>query len=639
MAESAIIGCRVKIVFAGKKMLGLVLATSEKSDYEESKIRSVLSVHDDTALIAADDIKLATWMAQYYFCSLGEALFAMIPSAKREKAMDSLWDIKLDSNDSTLIKKNDIVFSQEQQDAIDTLKQSQGGNFYLYGITGSGKTMVYLELVKKILAENKSVIYLVPEISLVHQSLEQIQHYFHKDPQTQIKLAVLHSHLTPSQRLKEWRRIQKGEANVIVGPRSAIFAPVQNLGAVIIDEEHENSYKSGQVPRYGARQVAMKKLSYHPHSFLLLGSATPSLEAWHYMHAGDLQCLRLQKRIGNARLAVPTIVNMQGSKEVLSPLLKQRLLDIVAEKQQAILFLNRRGYSYYYHCKSCGYEVQCKNCSIALTYHHEKQLMLCHYCGYSCPTPTFCPECQSYDMHYSGMGIEFVEQEVKRLLGAEHVARLDTDVAKDKKQVVLTIKKFKEKEILVLLGTQMIAKGLNFPGVKLVGLIMADASLNLPDFRASERTFSLIQQISGRAGRYRDDGEVILQTYKPDSPIIKWAVDYDNTAFYEEEIASRKELFYPPYVRLFRLVMRGPHEEKVKHEIDTLAHYLGQWDVQYLGPVQCPIAKIANSFRYHILIKSQDFRKTHQTISHLLSLYKTPANYYLEIDIDPNSTM
>ncbi len=641
--DESLIGCRVKVVFSGREMNAIVINSQESSSYDVSKVLDIKKVQDEIPLLNAHQIALGQWMAKYYFCQEGEALFGMIPSAKEERKSDPTWALN-PSQIETFLKPQKWELTPPQQKVLTQMLTDSSRWYYLYGVTGSGKTTVYLEFIRHLLKEKKSVIYLVPEITLCYQLIQQIRdHFSDLGEDSSLSLAVLHSGLSPSQRLKEWRRIQQEESIFVIGARSAVFAPVNNLGAIIIDEEHETSYKSGNTPRYHARQVAMQRLQKESKSenegYLLLGSATPSVEAYLFMNQGTLTRLNLRERVGEGRIPRSTIVSMQGEKRSLSPLLQERLLAVTKEKKQALLFLNRRGYSYYYHCESCGYEMLCHQCSIALTYHKRENKMLCHYCGYAAVPVEVCPECHSYAMRYSGVGIEQVEEEVKRVIPEDQVRRLDTDTAKDKKYLKETLESFRTGKISVLLGTQMIAKGLNFPQVKLVGLILADSALNLPDFRAAERAFSLIQQVSGRAGRYRDDGEVIVQTFNPESSTIQRAVEYKNDDFYAEEAILRQQLDYPPFVRLFRLVLRGKSESKVVEEIEKVTQILTGLNETPLGPVQCPFSKISGNFRYHLLLKSKNFNQTHARIGTLFKEYRAPQGYYLEIDVDPLSIL
>ena len=432
----------------------------------------------------------------------------MLPGAKREKDLPPLG---LGGEED--ITRKAVTLSDEQQEALDAVTQGSDSYCYLYGITGSGKTEVFLRTAEDVLAKGKSVIFLVPEIALTHQMIDDISGRFDTKP------AVLHSHLTPSQKLKEWRRIQSGEARIVLGARSAVFAPVKDLGLIILDEEHETSYKSGSTPRYHGRQVAMKRCLMAG-AKLLMGSATPSVEAWSMMEKGSFKKLVLKQRPAGGGLPEIRVVDLKGSKSLLSQDLIRTMESVLQEKKQVILFLNRRGHSYYFHCRSCGYEMKCRQCSIPLTFHKNRNRMVCHYCGYQSAPLTQCPDCSSMDVGYAGFGTEQVEEQVAAVFPQARMARLDTDSVRKKGVLQETISSFKRGDIDILLGTQMVAKGLNFPGVKLVGIVLADTGLSLPDFRAAERSFSLITQVAGRAGRYRNDGLVLIQTMRPDNHAV-----------------------------------------------------------------------------------------------------------------------
>jgi primosomal protein N' (replication factor Y) len=418
-----------------------------------------------------------------------------------------------------------------------------------------------------------------------------------------------------------------------------VFAPFENLGLIILDEEHENSYKSGNTPRYHARQVAQRRCQQEG-ATLVMGSATPSLEAYSLMLDGNqVGALRLTKRVAGGSMPRVEVVNLAFEKSLVSSALKQGIKQTLGKGKQVILFLNRRGFSYFFHCNSCGYELHCPHCSVALTYHKKSEQMVCHYCGYRTAPMRVCPECRSVDVTYSGFGTEMVEQEIRTLFPKARVERLDTDSAREKGHVQKTLSEFRQGSIDILLGTQMVAKGLNFPKVELVGIVLADSGMNIPDFRSQERTFSLLVQVSGRAGRYNDQGKVIIQTFHPDNPAIQYALGGDVVRFYNEELVVRKETGFPPYSRLINLVLRGRNQKKVEEETRKLEALLqaasAHIKAEVLAAGECPLEMIASNYRFHILVSGKDGSSAHHLVSTVLASYTPPSAVYLEVDLDP----
>jgi primosomal protein N' (replication factor Y) len=551
----------------------------------------------------------------------------MLPGGKRESR-----DIGSSADGDEIQRIGQLT--PEQQEALKALNSSRDGWFYLYGITGSGKTEVFLKTAENTLAAGRDVIYLVPEIALSHHLVEGLRQRFPG------LVAVIHSGLTPSRRLAEWRRIQSGEARFVLGARSAVFAPVKKLGLIIIDEEHEGSYKSGATPRYHARQLAMHRCRENS-GRLLMGSATPSVEAWNLMSTGKLERLELSGRPAGGAAPAVKIVDLKKEKGLFSRTLVRAMSRVLGEGRQVLLFLNRRGFSYQYSCRSCGEEILCRHCSVPLTYHKSRSTMVCHYCGYRTAPPSVCPECGSLEMQAAGFGTERVEEEISRLFPEKRVVRLDTDSAGKKGVLETTLREFRNGEIDILLGTQMVAKGLNAPGVKLAGVLSADTSLNLPDFRASERTFALIVQVAGRAGRFLPDGEVIVQTFRPDAPAIRMAAENRIDEFYRYETEQRHLLGFPPFSRLFRIVVRGREENRIRNYLDSLAAALGaggeNWEL--LGPAECPIGRISGQYRRHLLLRSSRFDCTHSALNRVLRSHPPSYGIRIEVDIDPVSLL
>ncbi len=618
-------GRRVSAPFGRRELTGWIIGHSSSLPEGVKEGKPVTRIVDDEPLFGEAGLKLAGWIRDFYLCTLGEALGVMLPGGRKEKDLPPLGI----NTDEDIREDSKIVLSSEQEKALKEILERKDDFYYLHGITGSGKTEVFLHVAEDVLKKGSTVLYLVPEISLTHQLVDSLTSRF------STPIAVLHSHLTPSQRLKEWRRIQSGEARLVIGARSAVFAPLDNLGLIILDEEHENSYKSGSTPRYHGRQIAMKRCKQE-NAILLMGSATPSVEAWHLMDKGVVRELKLTTRPAGGSLPAIRIVNMKSSKSLLSHELILSMERVLKEKKQVILFLNRRGHSYFFHCKSCGFEMQCRQCSIPLTYHKNRNRMICHYCGYQEPPLTLCPSCGSMDVGYAGFGTEHVEEEVSRFFPDARIARLDTDAVKKKGVLQDTISSFRNREIDILLGTQMVAKGLNFPGVSLVGIVLADTGLSLPDFRAGERTFSLIVQVAGRAGRYSDDGEVLIQTFQPENPAIALAASGEWENFYHYEREARDALGFPPFSRLIRIVHRGKQMKKPLESLEMLTDRFRQAGIKdVMGPAECPLGVIAGNFRFHTLIRSRNFSVEHNLIQRVLLDTPVSSGVYREIDVDP----
>jgi len=453
-------------------------------------------------------------------------------------------------------------------------------------------------------------------------------------------IAVLHSGLTPSQKLKQWRSIQTGNAKIVLGARSAVFAPVKKLGLIIIDEEHESSYKSGSTPRYHARQVAMHRIKTAKGK-LIMGSATPSVEAYHLMTENILEKCELPEIAAGGTFAPVKVIEMRGENSAISSYLAEKIREVTSRKGQVILFLNRRGFFYYYHCLYCNHEFKCKYCSVSLTYHKERNKLVCHYCGYSETPSRICPSCGSSEVGYSGFGTEKLESDINKIFPYLKSQRLDKDSIKKSSSVKEIFNKFKNGEIDLLLGTQIIAKGLNFPGVKLIGIIMADTTLQLPDFRSAEKTYSLITQVAGRTGRFSKDGEVVIQTYRPDNYSIKFAAQRKHTEFYKAELENRKAMNFPPFSRVIRVIFRSKESEKVLSAANDfyniIVQYKGNFDI--FGPAECPLVVIAGNNRYHILIISKDIKSSHIAVRKSIEKIKTISGVYIEIDVDPVSLM
>ncbi|MDR3312075.1 MAG: primosomal protein N', partial [Spirochaetaceae bacterium] len=561
-AEQAAVGKRVEVPFGSRRMTGFITALHDglpPGTPAPGKIKNVRRVVDIEPIFTQGTVELARWVAEYYLCAIGEALSAMIPSGRRETGEGGF------PLDDDLSGEQARMLSDEQDRIVHDITGTVGGKegiHYVYGPTGTGKTEVFLYIAQAVLAAGKGVIYLVPEIGLTGQVIRAVTKRFGNT------VAALHSGMTGSERLREWRRILRREARVVIGARSAVFAPVPDLGLIIIDEEHDGSYKSGSTPRYHARQVALRRyrgIAGEAAFPVVMGSATPSVEAWHLMNTSVITRHSLTRRLAGGKESAIEVVNLSKTGTAsgcISPRLREEIDGALAEKRQTILFLNRRGYTHFFRCLTCGFEFKCKNCSVALTYHKAEGLLKCHYCGWTAAPPSTCPECNSLDVGYTGIGTEYIEQEVRDKFPAARIDRLDMDSVSRRGSLGEKLAAFRRGDVDILLGTQMVAKGLNFPHLRLVGIILADTGLQLPDFRAGERTFALITQVAGRAGRFFPDGRVIVQTFSPDRSAIALACRSDIAGFYAAELSERAELRFPPFARLLRLVFRATSHDR-----------------------------------------------------------------------------
>ena len=622
-------GIRVMVPFGRREVQGYVVDVLDSKPDVGFEIKAVSKAIDKEPLFGKREYELALWMERFYFSSRGEILDVMIPGGRRDSSFGALDFEEPVSNE-------DVVLTAEQSGAIETVMNASSGLFYLFGVTGSGKTEVFLQCAERVIAQGGQVIYLVPEITLTHQLAVQVMERFKNN------VAILHSGLTDSQRIAQWRRIKRSEVSLVIGARSAVFAPCENLRMIIIDEEHENSYKSGNDPRYHARQVAQKRIA-DCHGKLLMGSATPSLEAWHLMKdPSRMTRIDLTSRVGGGCMPKVEIADMTHEDGIFGKTLQLEMARTLGAGKQVILFLNRRGYSYYFHCRSCGYELKCPHCDVAMTYHKKTGTLKCHYCGYTQKPTRVCPVCGSLDVMYSGFGTEQVEQEVQRLFPQYRTARLDTDVvSKDRKIIQKTLDEFRAGSLDILIGTQMVAKGLNFPNVQLVGIVLADSGLLVPDFRAEERTFDLLVQVAGRSGRADSNGRVVVQTRMKDNPAIVMASKGQVEAFFDNELKLRRDLGFPPFSRMVNLVVRSPKASVARAFAESLASELNEkaaffgFDVQVYGANECPIEKIRANFRFQVLLRSFKPSDMLSLLENVLSYTSVPSSVVLEIDVDP----
>jgi primosomal protein N' (replication factor Y) len=518
--------------------------------------------------------------------------------------------------------------------------------FLLHGVTGSGKTEVYLQALAHTLRQGKGAIVLVPEISLTPQTVERFKARFNHGPLRTL-VAVLHSHLSAGERHDEWHKIRQGRARIVIGARSAIFAPVEPLGLVVVDEEHENSYKQEEAPRYHARDVAVVR-ARREGAVVVLGSATPSLESYYNARRGKYRLLELPVRADNAKLPIVRIVDLrqEARKEkglqVFSPQLREAILQRLERREQTMLFLNRRGYSTSLLCPQCGYVAGCPNCSVALTYHRQRQRLCCHVCGHEQEAPRVCPEpkCRHPGIRYAGLGTERLEETLRRLFPKARVARMDSDTLRKKEDYRRVLTDFRTGKVDILVGTQMIAKGLHFPNVTLVGIVHADLGLHLPDFRAGERTFQLLTQVSGRAGRGDIEGEVFVQAFTPFHPAIQFARRHDFLGFYDQEMEFRQQLLYPPLTRAALLTLQGRNEDKVKFAADYLRREVatalaGLKDLIVAGPAPAPLLRAETFYRYQIMLRTRSMSRLAALLDPRLASLALPDDIRVTVDIDP----
>ncbi|MFZ1072732.1 MAG: primosomal protein N' [Verrucomicrobiia bacterium] len=534
----------------------------------------------------------------------------------------------------------------ETMDKPSSTLNPQSSTFLLHGVTGSGKTEVYLQALAHALEQGKGAIVLVPEISLTPQTVERFKARF-SSGKLQTLVAVLHSHLSAGERHDEWHKIRQGRARIVIGARSAIFAPVEPLGLIIVDEEHEHTYKQEEAPRYHARDVAIMR-GQMENAVVVLGSATPSLESYYNCKRGKFALLGLPERVDDQKMPHVRVVDMRQAEHkekgipIFSPQLKEAITQRLERGEQTILFLNRRGYSTSLQCPKCGEVVQCPNCSLALTVHRQEQKLACHICGHVAPVPSICPnvKCKNPTIRFAGTGTQRVEETLAKLFPQARIKRMDADTMKRKDDYRKVLGDFRTGKTDILVGTQMIAKGLHFPNVTLVGIIYADLALHQPDFRAGERTFQLLTQVAGRAGRGDVEGEVFVQAFAPFHPAIQYARRHDFTGFYEQEIEFREQLKYPPVSRVALLTLKGRNEDKVKFSAEHLKRELEKnlkefKDLILAGPAPAPLLRAEQFYRYQIMLRTRAMSKLSQQLAKIIGTLALPDDVTLSVDIDP----
>lgn len=685
------IGMKVKVPFNNRSLEGFVVKIKKETKVKDSSLKSIIEIKDQEVMLDDELLKLGKYLAEERYNSLVSVYDSMLPKTyklgshkkikylntyyvkeekevKNEKQKEivlylkkhpgsTLKDISYSSSSlHTLIKNNIIEVKKEevyrlnlkreekevskltsdQESVYNTLIKNKGFNTYLlYGVTGSGKTLIYLKICEYFASLDKTVILLVPEISLTVQTVNYFKNYFSFD------IAILHSGLTDLERGDEYRKIRRGEVKVIIGARSAIFAPIKKgkLGAIIIDEEHSTTYTQTTNPKYDAKDVALKRCEYH-NALLLLGSATPSLISFTKAYLKKYQLLKLPKRINNQKVKIH-LVDLKEEKhpDHFSSLLKEKIREKLAKKEQIILLLNRKGYANFASCSNCGSVYKCPNCDISLTYYKSDNSLRCSYCGFMTYFKRVCFNCHERGMTTIGVGTEKIEEEIKTLFPLTRVIRMDMDTTKRKNEHYKLISRFSEGGADILLGTQMITKGLDFPNVTLVGIINADTSLVIPNYKASEDTFCLLQQVSGRSGRSKKAGEVVIQTYNPEHYAIRLVKQNDYLKFYQQEMNVRYNLKYPPYYYLILLKFSSYKEENVKESALQTKKYLKEHlnsETIILGPNVEKLFKLRNKYSINIILKYQKDEKIKEVLNNLQDIYKHNSSVILDITINPD---
>ena len=693
-------GSRVKVPFGGRVIDGFVVGISEKSDFPPEKIKPVAFVYDEPPALAEECFSLMNGLSSRYRVPKAVCLRLFIPAEMRAGRVHEAYkktvrflsdDIKLSKSakkqseflsalkesgeaDYTLSCErygrgavNSVIekggaellkvrvnrtpsgydggveagktLTPAQEGALKSIEEHPQTVHLIHGVTGSGKTEIYLNVISRALAAGKTAIFLVPEISLTPQMFSQLKRRFGD------KAAILHSGLSAGERFDEWWRLRTGEAKIAIGARSAIFSPLENIGAIIIDEEHDGSYFSESAPRYSTIEVAKMRARYNGCK-LILGSATPSVETYAKAVSGEYNLITLTERINGRPLPQITIADMRrevkrGNNSAFSQALREELSDVLQSGNQAIIFLNRRGYSHTVICQDCGYVLKCEHCDVPLAYHSEENCLKCHYCGAKYRLPRACPECGGLHLRYGGTGTQRVVSELKAAYPSARILRMDVDTTSGKEGHYKILKKFADKEADILVGTQMIAKGHDFPSVTLVGILDADMSLHFSDYRAGERTFQLITQVAGRSGRAGEAGKVVLQTYSPENYILRYAVNYDYEGFFKNEIALRQTTHFPPFSLICRVMVTAEEDgvalEALKGVYFGCEALRGKFPQEFifLNKMHSPIKKIQGKVRYQVLMRLEsdrllpeiyDLAVKYTTVKALVYVEENPVN-------------
>lgn len=691
------VGMQVRVPFNKRLISGFVLKISDTflGDYDLKEIDSIVL---ENFVLNEELLRLGKYLKQITLCSLISAYNTMLPSSLKtsknhdyskyqtyiildkdislvreylktlkypkqreilEKLLENKEVLKTKDNTSTvktLISKGLVkeikrqvyrinydnlniekrpCLTEEQNKVVEDVNLKGYKTYLLYGVTGSGKTEVYMNLIERVIKSGKRALFLVPEISLTAQMIERFYKRFSSS------VAIFHSGLSNGEKYDEYQKIYRGEVSIVVGTRSAIFTPLKDIGIIILDEEHSSTYKQDTTPKYNAIDVAKWRGRYN-NCPVILGSATPLITDMTMARMGWYQLISLTKRVGNAKLPFIRLVNMQdevrNGHSIISRLLEEKIQERLNNHEQIMLLLNRRGYSTTVTCSSCGFVYKCPYCDITLTYHDSSNSLRCHYCGYTKLKSDICPECHNHSLNYMGLGTEKLEYELKKLFPRSRVIRMDVDTTSKKGAYASLIREFTEEKYDIMVGTQMISKGLDFPKVTLVGIINADMSLNIPDYRSGEITYELLSQVAGRAGRKTSNGEVVIQTFNPDNPYIKYVTDNNYLGFYQYEMNFRRNTFYPPYCFIISMLISGKDLKMVEKESQSIFNYLNKNvcpKTKIYGPNAASIGKINNIYRYQVIIKYQKDENLFKTLQYLDNMYASNRNINLDIDINP----
>ena len=709
LQETIGVGSQVVVPFHGRELRGFVVGLSNHSALPPERLKAIRGIVGEKPLIPLPVMELAHWIAEYYCAPIESAVRTVLPSAVRrqgarhkkqqfvallphppsrdsvrlsnpqERVLElleqrgslSVSQIKKELGCSVspiqTLKKNGFVSIQEetvlrdphagmellptqpfklmpeQAEALQKIKtamdQKEESVVLLHGVTGSGKTEVYLQAIQHALEKGQGAIVLVPEIALTPQTVDRFRSRFGDC------VGVLHSSLSDGERHDEWHRIRNGEARIAIGARSALFAPVENLGLLVVDEEHESTYKQDESPRYNARDVAVMRGRLEK-CCVLLGSATPSMESLHNVTKGRYKLATMNMRIDDRAMPFMQLVDMRveaeqaGRPQIFSSELIRSIYDRLDRHEQVILFLNRRGFSSSLQCLQCGFVATCPHCSISMTYHKRAHQLLCHVCGAQQSVPDCCPDCRDPDFKFAGIGTEKIEEILQKLCPRARIVRMDSDTMRKKEAYREVFNEFRCGKIDILVGTQMLAKGLDFPNVTLVGVLSADMSLHIPDFRAGERTFQLLTQVAGRSGRGEKAGEVIIQAYTPHHPAIQAALRMDYTAFSKQDLTFRKELAYPPFTHLVLITFKGKNEPEVRETTEQFFNALERIipdSVSIAPPVPASLARAKGFWRYQIMLRSEHTVRMTRPIRFLLPRFPRPKEVACLIDVDPLS--
>lgn len=650
--DDAKIGSKVYVPFARSRNLreAYVVETDEHSgDGLGKRLRYIEKVDDDVSL-SEEMIRTALWMKKRYICRLIDAVNCFTPVGEKARRGQRKNPFAEEKGEPSSVKELTLQQAQILQRIGEAAKAKKHRRFLLHGVTGSGKTEIYIRAAQQVLEQGRNVIVLVPEIALTGQIIDRFIGRFGSG-----KVAVLHSKLSLGERYDQWKKVRDGcdgDGQIVIGARSAVFAPLENIGLIVIDEEHETTYKSDHTPKYDTIEVALKRVRDKDNNgILLLGSATPSVVSYQRAQEGIYELLELTERYNKVVLPEVSIVDMReelkrGNRSIISSELCSKMKDTLEAGRQVILFLNRRGYSTFVSCRECGYVARCPGCGLSLTYHKTGGQAVCHYCGYHEPAPNKCPECGSKYIRYFGSGTEKLEEAVSDLFPEYAAERLDLDTVKRKGELTRKLKAFRSGKTRILIGTQIIAKGLDFRNVGLSGIVSADVSLNIPDFRSPERTFQLITQAAGRAGRGDSQGHVVIQTYSPEHYAVAFASQHDYKGFFETEKQLRAYMGYPPYSDLFQIVFTAKREDAAKDGAESwyerIRGRMAREDQEMVfPPQQAYLGKIKDIYRYSMLIKCPQGRRAEY--SRIVAavreedIEKKKKDYTAIVDINPYS--